>query len=205
MKICGELFSQQFIPGLIDGTKKRTSRPIKPQPETMNLSFAKNRDDIDQPKVAVYERMMIDRIGKNLMRDRKPKYQVGDIFYVRETWTQIPSADKRGRISLSYIYKADNPSINIFNPENGDRWHPSIHMPREAARLWFKVTDVKAQRLDELTEQDAIEDGFKRTNRATALALFRGFWIDTYGEDKPWMWVYYFEPCTNPDKEIEHD
>jgi hypothetical protein len=60
------------------------------------------------------------------------------------------------------------------------------------------VTDVKVQRLDDLTEQDAIEDGFEETYvngiiRRNALWVFKNFWIQQYGPDARWMWVYYLK------------
>lgn len=75
----------------------------------------------------------------------------GDILYVRETWCddrQFTHNSTPGR----YFYKAS---------ENGDfKWKPSIHMPKEAARIWLKVTDVRVERLQEITEDQTEEEGF---------------------------------------------
>ena len=79
-------------------------------------------------------------------------------------------------------------------------------MPREAARIFLRVTDVKVQRLDDLTERDAIEDGFETIEipqcpywNLTSLERFSQFWVKTYGWDALWMWVYYFERCEKPE------
>jgi len=157
----------------------------------------------------------------------KPKYQPGDVMYARETFREfsgmyygwqggayIPLDDFSG-----YNYKADdlhmftkgaNPFIGAFEDMKDDtryeKWHPSIHMPREAARIFLRVTDVKVQRLDDLTEQDAIEDGFTPTfseiinggiicnsEWITATEHFKDFWLSQYGPDARWMWVYYLK------------
>ena len=75
----------------------------------------------------------------------------GDILYVRETWCddrQFTHDSTPGK----YFYKAS---------ENGDfKWKPSIHMPKEAARIWLKVTNVRVERLQEITEDHTEEEGF---------------------------------------------
>lgn len=180
MKIKGELFSQQFIPKLIDGTKVRTSRPIKPQPCEESKRFEHWFDGQA-------------RFGNNkssAVCSRKPKYQPGDVMYCRETFYIAPTGD--------YVYKADGTQPNDFH-----YWTPSIHMPREAARIFLRVTDVKVQRLEDMTEQDAVEDGFVYTEKLSgkfgylrrdyALERFQEFWNTQYGTNANWMWVYYLE------------
>ena len=111
-----------------------------------------------------------------------------------------------------FIYKADyaDGSVNV-------KWHPSIHMPKEAARIWFKVTDVKVERLQDITEEQAIKEGitcFKydvNTGKEESAALdwFPIFWdstvkksdSDCYGWDaNPWVWVIGFERCEKPEE-----
>lgn len=86
------------------------------------------------------------------------------------------------------------------------RWHPSIHMPKEAARIWLKVTDVRVERLQDMTDDDAEAEGcFDYTS--TALG-FPDVWdstikksdLDRYGWDaSPWVWVIEFERCEKPE------
>lgn len=100
------------------------------------------------------------------------------------------------------------------------RWHPSIHMPKEAARIWLKVKDVRVERLQEITEEQAKEEG-AIDNRGfihspdneydrihTAREHFIDIWnstikksdIDCYGWDaNPWVWVIEFERCEKPE------
>lgn len=77
-------------------------------------------------------------------------YQPGDILYVRETWNNC---------GKGYRYKADLEKDGIADIT---KWHPSIHMPKEAARIWLKVTDVRAERLQNITEEQAIREGIIR-------------------------------------------
>lgn len=148
----------------------------------------------------------------------KPPYQPGDILYVRETWNLRFDGEK-------YFYKADK---NTSREEkrlldyNDARWHPSIHMPKEAARIWLKVTNVRVERLQDITEDGAEAEG-AIDNRGfihspeneydriyTAREYFIKIWdrtikksdLDIYGWDvNPWMWVIEFERCEKP-KEV---
>jgi len=178
--IRGELFSQDMVKAFLENRKSRTSRPIKPQPT--------------RPYWCGIGHGWDDGHGYEI----KPKHSVGDVIYVRETWQYGPGENG------PYVYKA-SPELSHYNPNipNDYTWHPSIHMPRSAARLWFKVTDVKVQRLDDVTEQDAVEDGFETTAgkdgisiEFTALMNFKRFWKAQYGPDTKWMWVYYLQPVT---------
>ena len=144
----------------------------------------------------------------------------GDILYVRETWTE-----ECGK----YYYRADYDSdyldpcetlsggypASCRNHPGCDgcmatstriHWHPSIHMPKEAARIWLKVTDVRVERLQDMTDDDAEAEGcFDYTS--TALG-FPDVWdstikksdLDRYGWDaSPWVWVIEFERCEKPE------
>ena len=134
---------------------------------------------------------------------RKPPYRPGNILYVRETWTRDGDV---------YRYKAG------FYDQNR-KWRPSIHMPREAARLFLRVTDVRVERLQDMTEADAVAEGFEAIkcdhpggypctdcmNTGYLEPAMLGFvetWNSTikptdcalYGWDtNPWFWVIEFE------------
>lgn len=89
----------------------------------------------------------------------KPPYKVGDVLYVRETWNINPSWEfDKNYINLpskesKYIYKA----TNDFN----GGWKPSIHMPKEAARIFLKVTSVRAERLKDITNEGCLNEGIR--------------------------------------------
>lgn len=81
----------------------------------------------------------------------KAPYSIGDILWVRETWN--------GDWCDHYIYKADGGSDVSAGYDKEPRWHPSIHMPRDAARIFLRVTDVQVERLNEISKSDAIDEG----------------------------------------------
>lgn len=148
-----------------------------------------------------------------------PPYQQGDILYVRETWSHpiVPSDKNR------YVYRADEVAEDGFKNE-AHIWHPSIHMPKEAARIWLKVTDVRVERLQECgegwcidiekegiaTPQDPIlyisDDAFHDALRME----FQKIWDSTIKKSdigrcgwaaNPWVWVVEFERCEKPKEE----
>lgn len=169
------LFNTDMVRAILDGRKSRTSRPIA----------EKVKDHWDS-------------LFWNCERSTKyAPYQPGDILWVRETWCRVKDlpmwqeyryGDGKQANPEEYCYRADS---NI--PDPNTKWRPSIHMPREAARIFLRVTNVRAQRLEDVTEQDAIEDGFKVRPQFSALVQFKHFWHQQYGDDVRWMWVYEFE------------
>ena len=97
-----------------------------------------------------------------------------------------------GKPELQYCYKADGVDIKAeCLPGENNRWYPSIHMPKEAARIWLKVTDVRVERLQEITEDGAKEEGanfkngknvgLKEKMNRTAIERFAGKQIRGYG------------------------
>lgn len=145
-------------------------------------------------------------------------YQQGDILYVRETWYYESHMEDRtegepnlpsGRYSNRYVYKADCPTypVNIGVGEHG--WRPSIHMPKEAARIWLKVTDVRVERLQDIDGKGCVKEGIeeeplKDVGEEFVKGMYHDLWdstikksdIDRYGWDaNPWVWVIEFERC----------
>jgi len=156
--------------------------------------------------------------------------QKGDILYVRETWafqcciecmniyeddscmigkTSTTHEDKDAISEGCYIYRADHPHAERIT------WRPSIHMPKEAARIWLKVTDVRVERLQEITEGQAVKEGITCVKydadtgkeMSASLDWFPVLWnstlkksdLDRYGWDaNPWVWVIEFEQCEKP-------
>lgn len=141
----------------------------------------------------------------------------GDILYVRETWKKAPNG--------YYYYE----SWQRNGVADITKWHPSIHMPKEAARIWLKVTNVRVERLQDITEDGALKEGAQgvRCNHANIGAYgctdcmntgwlepptleFMGIWdgtikkteLDRYGMNaNPWVWVIEFERCDKPESE----
>jgi hypothetical protein len=144
----------------------------------------------------------------------------GDILWVRETFTNI-SKYKEAPLFLDvvgdFVYKADTDFIGC------NKWKPSIHMPKEACRLFLKVTNVRVERLKDISESDAIAEGvdkkgdmyydyyseipqvgrdFYYKNEFAKLS-FMGLWSKINGIDSwisnPWVWVIEFERVEKPE------
>lgn len=92
--------------------------------------------------------------GKNEPCIRKAPYQPGDILYVRETWGE-------GYEEGTYIYRASDKLAGLptFKESSKLIYHPSIRMPKEAARIWLKVTSARVERLQEMKPVDVIKEG----------------------------------------------
>lgn len=139
-------------------------------------------------------------------------YVPGDIWYVRETWQDLCLPVKSGKQTHDYAYKASDNDKNI-------RWRPSIHMPKAAARIWLKVTDVRPERLQDIDGQGVLKEGLdSRVHPDTVFPgyfdmnqreMFEKLWNSTikkadwnlYGWDaNPWVWVIEFERCKKPEE-----
>lgn len=129
----------------------------------------------------------------------KHPYQVGDILWVRETWSTIGEwtcVDPDVGMFDGYLYKAD--WISADHP----RWHPSIHMPREAARIFLLITEVRRERLKEMTNISAMKEGFTDWNDAKRIwnSTIKPCDLPLYDWDaNPPVRVITFEPCEKPE------
>lgn len=136
----------------------------------------------------------------------------GDILYVRETWKKAPNG---------YYYYEDWQRNDIADIT---KWKPSIHMPKEAARIWLKVMNVRVERLQEITDEQAKREGIQYDEcptgftwkqetdmhncYTTPIGAMQALWnstikksdLDRYGWDaSPWVWVIEFERCEKPE------
>lgn len=192
------LFNTEMVQAILDGRKTCTRRLVRFLPG-------------ENPQWTGYIRdgLMLYN-GKNEPCIRKAPYQPGDILYVRETWHKYTKRIGKGescRLAEFYGYKA-----GVANSEDAEEpWHPSIRMPKEAARIWLKVTDVSVERLQEISGEDLIKEGidlFQSSYVRVAFDEFENIWNSTikksdlnrYGWDaNPWVWVIEFEQCEKPE------
>ena len=149
------LFNTDMVRANLDGRKSCTRRLVKPQPDekhTYPLGFV--TDSTEKKEVGCFG-FGIDEYGGSIQY-AKPPYQPGDILYVRETWSE-------GYEEGTYIYRADDKLADLptFKESSKLIYHPSIHMPKEAARIWLKVTDVRVERLQEIDEDGVWDEGFR--------------------------------------------
>jgi len=197
------------VRAILDNRKTMTRRTVTPQPREIYHDGKLYEEDGDLFVLAE------DRNGQCFQI--APTYRPGDILYVRETWyyetfyedTDNPPDLPSGNRSWRYVYKVDNPDYPVIP----GRWHPSIHMPREAARIFLRVTDVRVERLQDITEEQAEAEG--ACNGFPFDNYIDGFkcsvWGSTlkpadralYGWDaNPWVWVIEFERISREETQI---
>lgn len=182
MRIRPILFNTEMVQAILDGRKTVTRRKID--------ADIVNSFDIDTDG-SVYGCQNRDGDFENA--ENFCRYQPGDILYVRETWC-------RGSLDYNdeqYYYKADENKYHC-------QWHPSIHMPKAAARIWLRVTDVRVERLQDM---DTADDRNYIAEGAKDKHDFIRIWDptvkdkDTYGwYANPWVWVIKFERCEKPER-----
>ena len=208
------LFNTEMVRAIMDGRKSCTRRMVKPQPNekhTYPLGFV--TDSTEKKEVGCFGFGINEYSGS--IQYTKPQYQPGDILYVRETWGHPISLNS----DKQYVFRADKIAESGFKNDS-HIWHPSIRMPKEAARIWLKVTDVRVERLQDVTEDGAKAEG-AIDNRGfihspeneydrihTAREHFIKIWnstikksdLDRYGWDaNPYVWVIEFERCEKPE------
>ncbi|WP_243126514.1 ASCH domain-containing protein [Clostridium sp. HBUAS56010] len=202
------LFNTDMVRAILDGRKTVTRRKID-----VDIS---NQFDIEVDGTVI---CYIDQAtGDSHNHINLCRYHPGDILYVRETWHEyVKRVGKGGDCYLAefYGYKA-----SVKNSEDANTpWKPSIHMPKEAARIWIKVTDVRVEKLQDITEEQAIKEGCctfqDKTGNGkfndiiefdlTARDAFAELWNSTLKKDSnctwahnPWVWVIEFERCEKP-------
>lgn len=215
------LFNTEMVRAILDGRKTVTRRVIKPQPvKKENLSIKEDRK-------GKYIWGWVDYGRTVAIKDIPYPYKPGDILYVRETWSDHYVPDDEGNAKLEYCYKADGIDLQAeCLPGEVNRWWPSIHMPKDAARIWLKVTDVKLERLQDITIEQAMLEGISDDMAYSAncwkptfydpdsggkpeyIKAFSYLWDSTvkkkdlklYGWDaNPWVWTIEFERIEKPE------
>lgn len=197
------IFSTPMVKAILDGDKTMTRRVIKPQPKCkLCYIFAGGHNYPDKNTAQYWGEAF--RLPEGLTAADKnalwtPPCHGDDILWVRETWSTVSDAvsgEKR------YLYAA-GAAMEDYSLENGAlrKWRPSIHMPREAARIFLRVTKVSVERLQEISVEDIAREALTGLIPDSTLT-FRRFWdslckpadIDKYGwEANPWVWVISFE------------
>ena len=134
------------------------------------------------------------------------RYRREGVLYVRETW--LPLDGDHIIDGRKYAYRADSTEDSEqLRTRYGYKWHPSIHMPKEAARIFLRVQDVHAERVQEITGAECVREGIpqeslKEVGEAFTVGQFADLWDSTvkpadlprYGWDaNPWVWVINFE------------
>lgn len=152
------LFSTPMVQAILAGQKTQTRRVVKPQPEDTRAK-GKLIDHIGDYCTGSPESGKAyywhSGFGWNSSEALFPKAHKGDIFWVRETWQQdYHWTQGEG----GYVFRADNPPKSMMLNE---KWKPSIFMPKAACRLFLEVTDVRVERLQDISEADMIAEGIR--------------------------------------------
>ncbi len=219
------LFSTEMVQAILDGRKTQTRRILKSRHESGRFAICKNIDG------QVEQICSLGWDEENVEKDNICPYgHPGDVLWVRESWnvtTLISSTSKSDVLGTKTIrYKADNDQFNRCT-KRSMKWKPSIYMPKEACRLFLKVKNVRVERLQDITEEDAIAEGIEYNNGKINNTLsgyrfyvntepksivpltkcpinsFRSLWEKINGiqswKTNPWVWVISFERINKPE------
>jgi hypothetical protein len=210
------LFSTPMVQAILEGRKTQTRRIVK---------FPKDYDG-----KYIYQNGIFGlKYSSNLFGEENPtvqrlypKMELGNIIWVRETWQQeceylqIAGGNWSNaylNATGNYIYKADDVSLEeIKHSVAFGKWKPSLFMPRSACRLFLEITDIKAERLQDISENDAIEEGIEFSSEfgyklysknsffskhLSATDSYMSLWESINGKDSwqenPFVWVYTFK------------
>lgn len=203
------LFSTPMVQAILEGRKTQTRRIVKKKYSNTDLEFRTDKYGTALVEINKYEPPIKMPDGKTrrklrFFEEKIPNYQVGDILWVRETWDTILLENEDSSVESGYVFKANEHPF-----DRGNKWKPSIHMPREAARIFLEVVSVRAERLQDISEQDAFAEGvikehspisaganWSDTLGKASLKAFQSIWKGIHGEkswdENPFVWVYEF-------------
>lgn len=207
------LFNTEMVQAILDGRKTCTRRICKDANECTvpDMDFY----NADRRTYAVHNFVDKEHMEQLSTAERTCPICTGDILYVRETWKKAPNG---------YYYYEDWQRNDIADVT---KWKPSIHMPKEAARIWLKVMNVRVERLQEITDEQAKREGIQYDEcptgftwkqetdmhncYTTQIGAMQALWnstikksdLDRYGWDaSPWVWVIEFERCEKPETKV---
>lgn len=211
-------FSTPMIQAILEGRKTQTRRIIKPQPtkQWAVKQGEKHLSGVTEEGVTNKDMANVDINIDNLLEDNPIKK--GVILWVREKWEYSDDLEE------PYLYEQKYNSDYLEEYHNLIKWKSSTHMPKEAARTFLKVTDVRVERLQDITEEEAMQEGIERFYEGyggpsagflyndynhgrqfhlpSARKGFQSLWHSIYGieswDENPWVWVYSFEWIDKP-------
>lgn len=223
MKHIPILFSTEMVESILLGTKTMTRRTKGL--EKFNNPEDRPHDELweENPGRWFYAGMKDGVLHMECMDtfesfETKIPYNVGDILWVRETFRLTQPYDPETyHFGYKNGFNSDDPASEKYDFSEPDQWRPSIHMPKEACRIFLKVTDVRIERLQDITEQDAISEGiisdiepilhYKHYLKddhwyQNPIRSFESLWSKINGQPSwdanPFVWVITFERCPRP-------
>lgn len=233
------LFSTQMVKAIIDGRKSQTRRIMKPQLPPCDHTVFKDADWKDEPTRWSESAMLhvgkaycsLCGAGTEYSKDHGgivcPYGKPGDILWVRESWSPkyvkgcLKEYQQHYQDIVPWIYKVDHPGQKQGYAAHP--WKPSIHMPKDAARIWLEVTGVRVQKLHEISDQDVVAEGIDRyvftgsfsaevyrdltmqsPGCAEAKDAYELLWASINGQESwdanPWVWVIEFKVLSTTGK-----
>jgi hypothetical protein len=200
--MCGEM-----VRATLDGTKTQTRRIVKPQPEVMHWQYLQRMHGVspDGTKFGDWRQWRV--AGPDYPDGPEddvwcPYGSVGTKLWVRETWRVFGGREyEYQKHKPSVRYRADDICGEDFQAE----WRPSIHMPRWASRLMLEITEVRVERVQDISDEDCRQEGItdaylvQHKLSSDRRYAFRMLWDDLnaergYGWDKnPWCWCISFK------------
>lgn len=195
----GIIFFGDHVAKIIAGKKTQTRRLILPQPKVCCEDELEAGDIVDRGTKGLF-RLVNHRKnsapyhrGWLLEKPFKPRYQVGETLYCKETWGLIWNQLSDDREEKRVIYKSDSKEM----PEdNGGRgcWKSSMHMPEWASRCHIRIVRIKAERIQDISEDDAMAEGTELINgRYTFACLWDLINPKHPSSSNPWVFAYTFE------------
>lgn len=244
------LFNTDMVRAILDDRKTVTRRAVRFKYD--NTEMRMRTDKYGTCLIEIQKDIEGETHGKNpdgstwhkLLPyiEKNPPYKKGDILYVRETWQcwrahrYEATADIMFRAGGKGVrIKFKNGSTDSIDREDYDsfvrkwysyhgKWRPSIHMPKEAARIWLRVTDVRAEQLQDITNEQILEEGISKETvlrymkqcpeeteeweRASHIIPYSELWDSTIKKSdigrydwgsNSWVWVIEFERCEKPE------
>ncbi|EPJ0506724.1 hypothetical protein ACTBNK_002898 [Klebsiella variicola] len=202
MKERGLIFNGEMVRAILDGRKTQTRRTVKPQPDEDGLAKVTNGPWVDTSE-------------RNY---RCPFGAAGDRIWVRETFCPVDDTQYGGEKWVDYRatpkFEESHPAGWDSAPNDAEalKWRPSIHMPRWASRILLEITNVRVERLNAISEEDARAEGIIdggclncgepepcgcANPEPDATDAFAYLWQSIYGQESwnanPWVWVIEFK------------
>jgi hypothetical protein len=208
MKALPMIFNTEMVQALLDGRKVQTRRPI-----TFPIRYS---DKVGFSFMDKLKEWWACGIGfnhsetvRNFVRSKSP-WKTGDLIYVRETFCKVDDTEHGDDVWVDYRatpkYSSEHPAGWDCEPDNPSalKWKPSIHMPRELSRITLKVTSVRVERVQDISLNDCIAEGFQGGHgsipsymySATPKEHFSETWTQIYGDhwkNNGWCWVIDFD------------
>lgn len=198
------LFSTEMVRAILDGRKTMTRRVVK-------FPSVPEWHDWDYDPYEIVERWPYrhyqSKDKENNSALKSPYGQIGDVLWVRETYEiyQGKYKEHHGMVIYKASEKVSIEDGNKFGEK--PKWKPSIFMPRSASRISLRITNIRVERLNDITPNDCVQEGTPDIHKNwdsgdVKIAKFIDLWESINGKDSweqnPWVWVIEFEVETCP-------